>query len=177
MCEHLQYKFKGVEGYETIRPEIKKKVSNITGDFGIMGFYIAINEAVSNALLYSKVGFLDVLIFIDLIVKNSHLMVRVYSESNGFNVAKYIEKMKVLASQEEYADWSQLVKHSVSGRGIWLMLTGCEKVVYNEKGDCVVLIVKAPSSLKVERRPKRILSRLVINPLLEEVSGIGEKEN
>lgn len=165
VSESYRYEFVGDDGYDDVRGDVKAIVNRITKDYENMSFYIAINEAVSNALLYSKSGFMTAVVVIDVRKDGKFLAVQVGSDSSGFNVGRYIDSMKELVKDDSYADWSEFLRDSPRGRGIWLMLTACDKVVYASKGDRVILISKLPCVLKTERRPKRILEKLIVNHL------------
>jgi len=152
--------FKGEDGFRFNRLSIRSLIESLTQDTEEMNLYFGINEAVCNALLYGKAGPNRTEVKISIWVDKGYMAVRIFSESKGFNVRSYREKMLDMAKEMD-GDWAVALRESIRGRGLWMMLTGADKVIYNEFGNEVMLVTKIPV-VSVERRGKSIVSKLFI---------------
>ena len=159
MFLEMTVNFVGTKGYSEHRGFLKYLVQSLTKDKD-MNFYLGINEAVVNALMYGTLGPSKTRVCMRIRITPGYLAVGVTSKSPGFDVLKKREQLGRIAAQRT-ADWAELMEEEIHGRGIWMMLAGCSKVIYSHLGDCVVLITKIPGGHS-EKRGSQLISRLFI---------------
>lgn len=160
-----EFKFRGYQNYENYREEIKMLVNEATQDED-MRYYLAINEAVCNAAKYSVSGVLDAEITIKIRLEKSSIHTLVSCQTKPFNARKFREKLRQLAREQTLAnmDWGDYTHDAVSGRGFWYMLSACDFIFVEEKGQKVMLHTSLPlcAEHKKHTRIKQLISRFYI---------------
>lgn len=132
---NVEVAFQGVDACDDCRPIIDDLLNRVCkGDF--MGFRLAINEAIVNVFTHGKEKY-DTKGTVSIRYKKRYLCISVWGESNGFDVAAHLERLKEMED-----DWQERLKSEVHGRGIWMMLLGCDRVIFNKDGTKVSLLVK-----------------------------------
>lgn len=159
MFLEMTVSFIGTKGYSEHRGLLKFLVQSLTKDKD-MNFYLGINEAVVNALMYGTLGPSKTRVYMRFRITPRYLAVGITSKSPGFDVRQKKEQLEKIAAQRTAA-WAELMEEEIHGRGIWMMLAGCSKVVYSHLGDCVVLITNIPGGHS-EKCGSRLISRLFI---------------
>lgn len=160
MTAKIQFKFEGVEGYEDYRDIVKSITSSITQDYYNTAYYIAINEAVCNALLYGKKGPVETIVNIDIRINQRVIITKVHSDSKEFDVLKH--QTNLIKMSESTEKWFDFLKFASSGRGTWMMLAAVEKIIYGRFGNDVVLISKLPYSFDRKNEAKELVKNIKI---------------
>lgn len=94
---------------------------------------VVLNEAVNNAVKHGN----DQKVIVKLKVqKNGKLLIRVKDNGHGFAVAETLQRISEKTHHNETND--SLLKES--GRGLFIMQQVMDKVLYNRKGNDVLLI-------------------------------------
>lgn len=154
-----KYEFVGHRAYQNYDHDIKKRIKKEIG-YEDSDYYIAINEAVCNAVRYGINGVENTKVRVIVSIRNSFLKVKVESESKEFDVFAFRERLKNIPDQT--MDWRKLFKNTLSGRGIWLMLSGTDHIVWVEKENAISLYLRKPYRLHETRRIEDLIPRFLI---------------
>lgn len=130
----MDYTFYGVDGFECFQPIIEKILSSIS-QASLVKFTWAVNEAICNALRYGKDGIDESKVNFTVRYNGRFLIAKVISNSGGFDVSGYLRD---LSSQKGL--WWECLKNKNRGRGLWIMLNGTKRVIFNDTGDTVYLV-------------------------------------
>lgn len=131
----MKFGFNGIDVSDRCHPHLEGFLAEVfQGEF--MEFRLALGEALVNALQHGKKGMDETEVILSVRYKNKILFVDVWSNSDGFDVKKHFSELK---SMEK--DWQDRLKHESHGRGIWMMLMGCDRVIYLDGGRRVILAV------------------------------------
>jgi anti-sigma regulatory factor (Ser/Thr protein kinase) len=160
MRGNLEVSFIGADGYDEICDFVDVVVTFFTKDEKYKDFFTAINEAVSNALSYGKEGPEKTKVLLQFRTTGKWLAVKVVSDSKPFDVERYRRKM-IESSKTMEGHWAEHLKGAEHGRGIWLMLTGAKKVIYNASGNLVILITRIPAE-EAQYFGKELLTKIAI---------------
>ncbi|MEL1133848.1 ATP-binding protein [Desulfitobacterium sp. THU1] len=97
---------------------------------------IALNEAVNNAFKYAEDKVAVPAVTLSMCLLHSQwLIIRVKDSGTGFKADQVMAKLACLCGKEEEAwQWGE------SGRGLYIMAQVMDKVRYNAKGNCVMLL-------------------------------------
>lgn len=156
------YQFRGHRDYQTCEKEIKKLLENEMG-YADTAYYIAINEAVCNAVLYGNAGVADTEVQISVVIERFFIVVKVRSNSEYFDTEAFRKNLNMIAEKNGNIDWRVYKKNDLSGRGIWMMLTGADFVLVESQGHEVSLIRKKPYQREfLLRGIKDVVSRFYI---------------
>lgn len=131
---NLNFTFYGVDGFEMYRPTMEIVLSSL-GKTSLIKFILAINEAVCNALRYGEGGIEEAKVKINLRFNGKYILAKVSSSSIGFDVDGYIKSFN-----QKNLDWWELLRKKNRGRGLWIMLTGSQKVIFSADGKEVILL-------------------------------------
>lgn len=134
--------FSGINGdnYSILQPRISRSLSRLTSgtDFAIE---VAMGEAVTNALRFGSAGSIR----ITLKKIGGLILIRVRDEGDGFwgnrLVAQIRQNGADVALQSKYTE--------ENGRGIAVMVLTMDRVIYNQKGNEVLLVKRIHSSKEV----------------------------
>ncbi|MGL5515068.1 MAG: ATP-binding protein [Sporomusa sp.] len=129
--------FRGIDGFEKYRPNVEIILCNLEQS-GLSKFRLAINEAICNALRYGNGGIDDSIVRLNIRYHEQFIVAKISSDSPGFAVREYIEKLSIIDPQE----WWEHLKTKNRGRGLWLMVTGSQKVIFNAAGNQVILAMR-----------------------------------
>ncbi|AGA70546.1 anti-sigma regulatory factor (Ser/Thr protein kinase) [Desulfitobacterium dichloroeliminans LMG P-21439] len=97
---------------------------------------IALNEAVNNAFKYAEDRVSIPAVTLSMCLLHSQwLIIRVKDSGTGFKANQVMTKLACLCGEEEETwQWGE------SGRGLFIMAQVMDKVRYNAKGNCVMLM-------------------------------------
>lgn len=157
-----QFKFTGLNEYGPIQQKIYKILYTAFGGATNYEFQQSIEEAVCNAARYNIDGPLNAKISIRVRRMPFDVAVTVYSETVVFDAVAYQRRLQELAHNPQYAemDWGDYVAGSTASSGFWYMLTGCDYVYVDSKGQSITLVAKTTGiNLEEERTTK--ISQLV----------------
>lgn len=103
-------------------------------------FLCAIAEAVCNAVRYSD-NSVNHPFQIELHVDDNSIFVTVESKTRPFNTYQFYLRLRKYIHDKKVSGktWSDLCGKSAHGRGIWLMLSACDFVMFDNLGDKVIL--------------------------------------
>lgn len=146
--------FHGVDGFEEYRPIVHSLVGKV-GD-QMNQFIYAINEAICNALCYGDGGFEVSKVKVRIRCNSKFIIAKVSSSSPGFDVHTYINNLG-----NDYPDWCKALRKKNRGRGIWIMLTGSEKVIFNSNGNDVILVSRISAECP-DSEERELLSKIAI---------------
>jgi anti-sigma regulatory factor (Ser/Thr protein kinase) len=155
---YMNLTFFGVDGFEKYRPMVHSLLNNVS-DKNLVQFTLAINEAICNALRYGDGGVDISKVKVRLRCNSRFVIVKVSSSSPGFDIHTYIKSLDK-SLEDDSPDWWEALKNKSHGRGIWIMLTGSEKVIFNNNGNDVILVSKIKDSAALENR--ELLSKITI---------------
>lgn len=150
-------RFVGIEGFDTYRRFIEMMIKGQNHPDAV-SFLLGVNEAICNALRYSESGPELAKVKIKTRFNDRFLIVRITSDSPGFNIREYVENFKDLSDMAECRSY---LKKQKRGRGLLLMLVGSKKVIFNASGNSVTLLTDLKFS-PVSSQNEKLLSRLVI---------------
>lgn len=145
--------FFGADGFEKYRPNVEIILSSLERT-NLIKFRLAINEAICNALRYGSGGVHDAKVRVIIRYNGNYVLAKIISTSNGFDVSHYVEGLQHI----DCHDWWTALKGKNRGRGIWIMLSGSEKVIFNAAGNEVILATK----LHKDSAQGNLLSKVVV---------------
>lgn len=151
--------FYGVNGFEKYRPHIEIILSSVS-KLSLIGFRLAINEAISNAIRYGD-SFDDAKVAVNIRFNRKIIIAKIQSFNNGFNVKEYVENFY---SNPSANVWDMLKKKS-RGRGLWLMLSGSERVIFSADGKEVILVTRVSDIFdqqEAEKDSTKLLAKVYI---------------
>ena len=143
--------FNGVDGFEKYRPNVEIILCSVDKS-SLINFRLAINEAICNALRYGSGGIEQAQVRLSIRYSGNFILAKISSENNGFNVREHVEKL----SEADQQDWWDYLKSKNRGRGLWIMLSGSQKVIYNASGNQVILATK----INHQEPEKKLLSKV-----------------
>lgn len=154
----MDYTFYGVDGFEGFRPMIEVIFSSISRT-SLIAFTLAVNEAVCNALRYGKDGIDLSKVILNVRYNGKHIIAKITSDSAGFDVANYIRGLECQSGL-----WWECLRKKNRGRGLWIMLTGSKRVIYNATGDTVFLIfnTQEKTSTLSQDRNETLLAKIKV---------------
>ncbi|MBP2239481.1 anti-sigma regulatory factor (Ser/Thr protein kinase) [Cytobacillus eiseniae] len=130
MCNY-QLRFRTIEEYCALRCAIKKDIQKILGEENSFFMEVAINEAVNNALRANDSK--EVICFNLRVSANNRLIIRIKDHGEGFDVNKaWME----LSNSDLFED--RLFNES--GRGLSIIHLAVDKMVFNKKGNELLLM-------------------------------------
>lgn len=135
MCMNVS--FNGVDGFEKYRPHIEIILCSLDKS-SLINFRLAINEAICNSLRYGNGGIDQAKVRLSIRYSDRFILAKIITDNSGFNVHEYVERL----SGVEQQNWWDYLKTQNRGRGLWLMLSGSQKVIYNASGNEVILAMK-----------------------------------
>lgn len=153
----MKFAFLGIDGFENYRPVMEIVLSGLSGinKTSLIAFTLAINEAVCNALRYGRNGLEAAQVKLNVFYDGKFLTAQVVSDNDGFDVKGYLNSLSI------NDDWWKSLRRKSRGRGLWLMMCGSQKVIFNECGNVVTLILDI--SEKELKNDKDLLARVVIS--------------
>lgn len=125
--------FRTQEDYRQIREVVQEDIRKIVGREYSFLVEVAINEAVNNALNSNK-GHKPVTLYIR-VTSGNRLIIRVKDQGDGFDASKALEK---ISDSDDYLFENKLFDES--GRGLSIMKSVTDKVIYNRKGNEILLM-------------------------------------
>jgi anti-sigma regulatory factor (Ser/Thr protein kinase) len=154
----MNVSFCGLAGFEKYRPHIELILSSLSVA-SLVKFRLAINEAIVNAIRYGDGGVNSAKVYVSIRYNIKNIVAKIRSYNEGFDVRHYIEKFQ---ENPEVNIWESLKKRN-RGRGLWLMLSGSERVLFSADGRDVILITKINNGItEKERNSERLLSKVHI---------------
>lgn len=146
--------FNGVDGFEKYRPNVEIILCSVDKS-SLIKFRLAINEAICNALRYGKEGIENTQVHLNIRYSGNFIVAKISSQSNGFDVQKHLNKLSGVDQQ----DWWDYLKAENRGRGLWIMLSGSQKVIYNASGSQVILAMKMN---RQDHNQRKLLSKVFV---------------
>lgn len=120
--------------FEHIRPAVKDFLQQYLSGSDYCRTEIALNEAVNNALKFGP-GTIENPILICLEKMDDKICVRVKDRGPGFNVQDIMPNLN--SNPEEALEQMLMAEH---GRGIFVMRSAVDEVIYNNAGNEVTLV-------------------------------------
>ena len=157
-----QFKFVGLQKFAPTQEKLYKIIYTAFDGTDNYLYQQAIEEAVCNAAKYSIDGPLNAKISIRVRRMPFDIAVTIYSETNQFDAVEYQRRLQDLSNNPQYAemDWGDYVSGTMASSGFWYMLTGCDYVYIDSKGQSITLVAKTTGvNLEDERTTK--ISQLV----------------
>lgn len=145
----VQLRFRTHEEFRQLRSLIKADVQHIFGDKDSFLMEVAINEAVNNALCSSHSRMPITLSM--RVTSGNRLVIRIKDSGTGFNVRKALEEM---ASCPELLFEKNLT--SECGRGISIIRMATDKMIYNRKGNELLLMKYIRRNVKNSPKQKSV---------------------
>lgn len=142
----ILYTFSTKEEFRIIRERVRRNIQEIPGLNNSFLMDVAINEAVNNAL-QSSVKNNVISIYIRVTV-GGRLIVRIKDQGPGFNGNEVLEG---ITSRNGFYLEERLLDES--GRGISIMKSATDKILYNRQGN-ELLLMKYLDRLKIEAYEK-----------------------
>ena len=146
----LQLRFHTHEEFRQLRSLIKAVVQHIFGEKDSFLLEVAINEAVNNALCSTHSR--KPIILSMRVTAGNRLVIRIKDLGAGFNVRKVLKEM---TSSPELLFERNL--SSESGRGLGIIRMAADKMIYNRKGNELLLMkyikqnaINSPNQKSVE---------------------------
>lgn len=124
--------FRNFTCYKYLRNGISDFIKNMVPEDSTL-VEIVLNEAVNNAIRHGNNKHIKVTLKIQ---NNGKLIIRVKDKGNGFSVDETLQKVNEINTAEEI-NYSILKE---SGRGLFIMQQVMDKVIYNQKGNDVLLV-------------------------------------
>lgn len=150
----LNITFVGVDGFERYRPLMESVISTVSRA-SLLKFTFAINEAVCNALRYGHGGLDEAKVQLKIKFNDRFIVAKIGSDSEGFDVEDYVNQLN------QSDNWWEALKKEKRGRGLWIMLTGSKKVIYNSNGCEVMLVEKLTTP--VNGQEGNLLNKLFVS--------------
>ncbi|HWR41417.1 MAG TPA: PAS domain S-box protein [Patescibacteria group bacterium] len=133
----LRLRFQGYLGVALIWPLVSRFIRQSQGRAGASLFEIGVLEAVNNAVKHSSGNDLDTMVAVTLhCVAERWLVVRVKDQGPGFPGN---DKLDILRKKEQLFDDDY---YAVGGRGLPFMVSACDMLKFNGKGNEVLLAKK-----------------------------------
>ncbi len=109
-------------------------------------YFIAVDEAVTNALHYGKQGADAEKVVVEVRLTESDITTVVLSDSRPFDVLLFRDKMRRIAENPQLAEmpWGEYTSCTQRSRGYWLMLQACEYLYLDVSGKRVSLVQRIP---------------------------------
>ncbi|RGW51130.1 hypothetical protein [Megamonas funiformis] len=126
-------------------------------------FMVAITEAICNACRYNKKSYDRAKIDITIKYINKSLIVSIKADIYKTK-AKMIKDNLFKLTKNNNACWHEIIQDKFSGRGIWLMLQSCDRVILEPDMQTVHLVVYLPYKIR-KLSNKKLLNKLDIGVL------------
>jgi anti-sigma regulatory factor (Ser/Thr protein kinase) len=149
----MNFEFLGVDGFEKYRPMVEIILSSISKT-SLITFTLGVNEAICNALRYGSEGFDMSQVKLHVRYNGTFLIAQVCSSNAGFDVRSYLASL-----HDSTAEWWKDLRKRKRGRGLWLMLSGSQRVIFNASGNKVILVLNT-SNQKMDE--VNLLSRVTV---------------
>lgn len=149
-----QFKFIGLQNFGPIQEKIYKLIYIAFGGKENYEYQQALEEAVCNAAKYSIDGPYHARITIKVRRMAFDIAISVYAETHPFDAEDYQNRLKKLSQNPQFSsmDWGDYVATSPASSGFWYMLTGCDYVYIDSKGQSITLVAKTLGvNLDIER--------------------------
>ncbi|WCK53930.1 ATP-binding protein [Aneurinibacillus sp. Ricciae_BoGa-3] len=137
----LQFRFKDLGGFSCIRRCISEYIRQVLPEEGCM-MDVAVNEAVNNAINNGRRSGEKFITLKMRIMNGNKLIIRVKDEGPGFAARRTVETFSKQGSR--LFDKGLLDE---SGRGIKIMLTVADSILYNRIGNEVMIIKRVPAAI------------------------------
>lgn len=152
------FSFKGYQNFDSVAEHLGRLYQKAFG-FDNYDYRIAVTEAVCNAARYSLQGLTDAEIRLAVKISPVSISTSVYSRTTPFDVRSYRQELQKILDDPELSqkDWGDYLGDRDASRGIWYMLTGCDYVYFDSRGQGVTLFAYTgqPEGER-EPRPTRI---------------------
>lgn len=138
--EHYSFSFTGYQNFDAVAEKLDAIYQKAFG-FDNYDYRIAVTEAVCNAARYSLQGLTEAEIRLTLQISPVSISTTVYARTTPFDVHSYRKKLQKLLEDPDTAakDWGDHLGSIDASRGIWYMLTGCDSVYFDYRGQSVTL--------------------------------------
>lgn len=112
-----------------------------------ISYSIAITEAVCNAFRYNRMGEYKGQARIQMVITDSDITTRIYSNPMPCSMKKIYSKLSSLASDpmKKDLDWGIYTQESLGGRGLWYMLYGADNIQVDDGCREISLFIAVPS--------------------------------
>jgi anti-sigma regulatory factor (Ser/Thr protein kinase) len=131
----MNFVFFGVDGFEKYRPAVEIILSSMSKT-SLIAFTLGINEAICNALRYGNEGLDMSQVKLQVRYNGTCLIAQICSSNAGFDVKSYLAGLN-----DSTAEWWKDLRKRKRGRGLWLMLSGSQRVIFNASGNKVILVL------------------------------------
>lgn len=150
------FSFSGYQNFDPIAEHLEKLYEKTFG-FDNYDYRIAVTEAVCNAARYSLQGLMEADIQIIVKISPVSISTSVLARTHPFDVLSYRKRLlSLLETDAATKDWGDYLGGEDASRGIWYMLTGCDYVYYDFRGQSVTLFAYLSEQGKQEPRPTQI---------------------
>lgn len=154
--EIFSYTFRGTEEYDAnVFPALDALFMETLAD-PEGHYFIAVDEAIINALRYGKQGARLEPVVVEVRLTESDITTVVSSDSRPFDVLFFRDKLRRIAENPQLAEmsWGEYTSYMQRSRGYWLMLQACEYLYLDISGKRVSLVQRIPFSKDYVSRDK-----------------------
>lgn len=126
-------------------------------------FMVAITEAICNACRYNQKSYDRAKIDITIKYVNKALIVSIQAQTYKTKAKEIKHTLSKLIKHNNFY-WHKIIQDKPSGRGMWLMLQACDRVILEPDMQKVHLVVYLPYKIK-KLSNKELLNKLDIGVL------------
>jgi anti-sigma regulatory factor (Ser/Thr protein kinase) len=152
----LKATFFGVDGFEKYRPHIEATVGSLSKE-SLVNFRMAISEAICNAIRYADNTAMAKVV-VQVRFKKKLIIAKVTSFNASFDVKKYLEPLRNIAADNVW----DMLKTKNRGRGLWIMLSCSDRVIFSADGSDVILVTRVNQRPKMECETRKLLSKVYV---------------
>ena len=159
-----RYKFEGIDSFYDNRDKVVDAICSIVPNANDK-FIDAFDEAVCNVFKYALVDSHEMVVNIEFHVDEVSAFIIVGGATRKFNIFDY--RNYLYTSSESYRKngktWQELTENNLHGRGIWMMLYGCDFVIFDADNMTVMLhISRSNKPHSVSNKVYQLLHRMFI---------------
>ena len=120
-------------------------------------FFLAVNEAVGNAIRYKKEPSNEQMVYMNIyVMPKEYLMFKIVSNTEAGDSKKLLNKLHALKDKEA---WTDAFKKKLGGGGYWIILEGVSEV-YIDKDIHTVYLIKNFNDTDMDKTPKKLINKL-----------------